>query len=87
MHSGQMSMTRQRFDYQKMTAKKFLKQKKKILGNPRYVKNPTYYAPSAMEAFGYREHLNSNLSDQQIISVAGVIVLSEAHAYQPLELE
>ena len=87
MNSGKMSMARQRIDYQKMTAKKFLKHKKKVLGNPRYVQNPTYYAPSAMEAFGYREHHLSNLSDQQIISVAGVVVLSEGHAYQPLEIE
>ena len=87
MNSGKMSMARQRIDYQKMTAKKFLKHKKKILGNPRYVQNPTYYAPSAMEAFGYQEHLYTSLSDQQVISVAGVVVLSEGHAYQPLEIE
>jgi GLPGLI family protein len=87
MNSGKMSMARQRIDYQKMAAKKFLKHKKKVLGNPRYVQNPTYYAPSAMEAFGYREHLYTGLSDKQIISVAGVVVLSEGHAYQPLEIE
>lgn len=82
-----MSFVKQRVDYQKMAAEKFLKYKKKTLGNPRYVQDPVYYAPNAMEAYGYKEYRNSRISDQQITSVAGVIILSEAHAYQPLELK
>lgn len=87
MSGGKMSFGKQRVDYQKITAKKFMKYKKKILGNPRYVQDPTYYAPDAMSAFGYKEHLNSSLTDKQFIGVAGMIVLSETHAYQPLEIE
>ena len=82
-----MNFVKQRVDYHKMTAEKFLEYKKKTLGNSRYVQDPAYYAPDAMEAFGYKEYRNSRISDQQITSVAGVIILSEAHAYQPLELK
>lgn len=46
---------KQRVDYQKMSAAKFLAYKKKVLGNSRYLKEPTYYAADPMQAFGYVE--------------------------------
>lgn len=82
-----MKFVKQRVDYQKMSAEKFLKHKKKILGNPRYVQDPTYYAPDAINAFGYKETRMSSISKNQFHSMAGVIILTETHVYQPLELK
>lgn len=76
----------QRVDYQEMKASKFLAYKKKVLGNPRYLKDPTYYAPDPMTAFGYVEN-SFNSSGDNVRSVAGVVIISNPHQYQPLELK
>ena len=83
---GQGKFTAQRVDYQEMKASKFLAYKKKVLGNPRYLKDPTYYAPDPMTAFGYIE-TSYNSTGNQISSVAGVVIVSNPHQYQPLELK
>ena len=74
----------QRVDYQEMKASKFLAYKKKVLGNPRYLKDPTYYAPDPMTAFGYVEN-SFNAAGDNVSSVAGVVLISNPHQYQPLE--
>ncbi|MBQ4525009.1 MAG: GLPGLI family protein [Bacteroidaceae bacterium] len=84
---GKMKFVKQRVDYQKMKASKFLKHKAKMLNNPRYVQNPTYYAPNAMDAFGYQETRGSRISDRSFNTVAGVIIPTTVNAYQPLELK
>ena len=47
----------------------------------------TYYAPDAMNAFGYVEKHYSGASGNSVNSVAGVVILNKAHQYQPLEKE
>ena len=81
---GRGKFAAQRVDYQKMKASKFLAYKKKVLGNPRYLKEPTYYAPDPMTAFGYVENSFNSVGDN-IRSVAGVVLISNPHQYQPLE--
>lgn len=83
---GRGKFAAQRVDYQKMKASKFLAYKKKVLGNSRYVKNPTYYAADPMETFGYVEN-SYNSAGGSVSSVAGVVIISNPHQYQPLELE
>ena len=83
---GHGKFAAQRVDYQKMKASKFLAYKKKVLGNSRYLKDPTYYAPDPMTAFGYVEN-SFNSSGDNIRSVAGVVLISNPHKYQPLELK
>ena len=83
---GKGKFAAQRVDYQEMKASAFLAYKKKVLGNSRYVKNPTYYAPDPMEAFGYVEN-SFNSAGDNISSVAGVVIVSNPRQYQPLELE
>ncbi|MBR6826697.1 MAG: GLPGLI family protein, partial [Prevotella sp.] len=83
---GKGKFAAQRVDYQEMKASAFLAYKKKVLGNSRYVKNPTYYAPAPMEAFGYVEN-SFNSAGDNISSVAGVVIVSNPRQYQPLELE
>ena len=83
---GQGKFTTQRVDYQEMKASDFLAYKKKVLGNSRYVKNPTYYVPDPMTAFGYVEK-SYNPTGNQVSSVAGVVIVSNPHQYQPLELK
>ena len=83
---GRGKFAAQRVDYQKMKASKFLAYKKKVLGNPRYLKDPTYYAPDPMTAFGYVENSFNSVGDN-IRSVAGVVLISNPHQYQPLELK
>ena len=83
---GRGKFAAQRVDYQKMKASKFLAYKKKVLGNSRYVKNPTYYAASPMETFGYVEN-SFNSAGENISSVAGVVLVSNPRQYQPLELK
>ena len=78
---------RQRVDFQKKSAADFLAYKKKVLGSSRYLKDPTYYAPDAMNAFGYVEKHYSGASGSSVNSVAGVVILNKAHQYQPLEKE
>ena len=78
---------RQRVDFQKKSAADFLAYKKKVLGSSRYLKDPTYYAPDAMNAFGYVEKHYSGASGNSVNSVAGVVILNKAHQYQPLEKE
>lgn len=76
----------QRVDYQKMTASMFLAYKQKVLGNPRYLKDPTYYATDPMTAFGYVEN-SYNSAGGSVSSVAGVVIVSNPHQYQPLEMK
>ena len=83
---GRGKFAAQRVDYQEMKASKFLAYKKKVLGNPRYLKDPTYYAPDPMTAFGYVENSYSSSGDN-VRSVAGVVIISNPHQYQPLELK
>jgi len=83
---GRGKFTAQRVDYQKMKASKFLAYKKKVLGNPRYLKDPTYYAPDPMKAFGYVEN-SFNSAGDNVRSVAGVVLISNPHQYQPLEFK
>ena len=83
---GHGKFVSQRVDYQKMKASKFLAYKKKVLGNPRYLKDPTYYAPDPMTAFGYVEN-SFNSAGNNVSSVAGVVIVSNPHQYQPLELK
>ena len=83
---GRGKFAAQRVDYQKMNASAFLAYKKKVLDNPRYLKNPTYYAPDPMEAFGYVEN-SFNSAGDNVRSVAGVVLISNPHQYQPLELK
>ena len=83
---GHGKFAAQRVDYQKMKASKFLAYKKKVLGNPRYLKDSTYYAPDPMTAFGYVEN-SFNSSGDNVRSVAGVVLISNPHKYQPLELK
>ena len=83
---GHGKFAAQRVDYQKMKASKFLAYKKKVLGNSRYLKDPTYYAPDPMTAFGYVEN-SFNSSGDNVRSVAGVVLISNPHKYQPLELK
>ena len=83
---GHGKFAAQRVDYQKMKASKFLAYKKKVLGNPRYLKDPTFYAPDPMTAFGYVEN-SFNSSGDNVRSVAGVVLISNPHKYQPLELK
>ena len=83
---GKGKFASQRVDYQEMKASKFLAYKKKVLGNSRYVNNPTYYAPDPMEAFGYVEN-SFNSTGDNIRSVAGVVIVSNPRQYQPLELK
>ena len=83
---GHGKFAAQRVDYQEMKASKFLAYKKKVLGNSRYLKDPTYYAPDPMTAFGYVEN-SYNSSGDNVRSVAGVVLISNPHKYQPLELK
>ena len=78
---------RQRVDFQKKSAADFLAYNKKVLGSSLYLKDPTYYAPDAMNAFGYVEKHYSGASGSSVNSVAGVVILNKAHQYQPLEKE
>lgn len=84
--NGRGKFARQRVDYQKMEASKFLSYKKKVLGNSRYVKKSTYYATSPIKAFGYVEKSLSSSGDN-MSSVAGVVIVSNPRWYQPLELK
>jgi len=81
---GQGRFSAQRVDYQKMKAPAFLAYKKKVLGSSRYLKDPTYYAPDPMEAFGYVEN-SFNSAGDNVRSVAGVVIVPDPHQYQPLE--
>ena len=81
---GHGKFVSQRVDYQKMKASKFLAYKKKVLDNPRYLKAPTYYAPDPMTAFGYVENSFNSVGDN-VRSVAGVVIVTNPHQYQPLE--
>lgn len=81
---GRGKFVSQRVDYQKLKASKFRAYKKKVLGNSRYLTNPTYYAPDPMEAFGYVETIYNSAGDN-VRSVAGVVIVSNPHQYQPLE--
>ena len=83
---GRGKFASQRVDYQKKSATEFLAYKQKVLGNRRYLKDPTYYAPDPMTAFGYVENSFSSSGDN-IRSVAGVVLISNPHQYQPLEME
>ena len=83
---GHGKFASQRVDYQKMKASTFMAYKKKVLGNSRYVKNPTYYAPDPMTAFGYVEN-SFNPAGDNISSVAGVVVVANPRQYKPLELK
>lgn len=71
-------------DYHKVNRKNLMMFKKKTLGHPRYVKEPTYYVTDAADEVGeiimgdmtYYVGLNSHM-----------MILQKGHVYQPLELE
>lgn len=83
---NQGTFTRQRFDFQKMEHGKFLKFKKKILGNKLYPQHPNFYAPNALSSFGSVEHWQGT-GGRTIQRANGVVMLDKAHVYQPLELK
>lgn len=71
-------------DYHKVNRKNLMMFKKKTLGHPRYVKEPTYYVTDAADEvceiikgdMTYYVGLNSHM-----------MILQKGHVYQPLELE
>ena len=71
-------------EYQKLSRKKLMDFKKRVLGNPRYVKEPTYYVQDNADDVGevdldgtvYYVGFNSHM-----------MILQKSHVYQPLELE
>jgi len=69
-------------DYQKLSRKKLMEYKKKTLGNPRYVKEPTYYVPKLPDDY-------DDLTYQGTVYhiSARMLVPQKSHVYQPLELE
>ncbi len=69
-------------DYQKITRKELMKYKKKVLGNPRYIKDPVYYVTEQPEDFGEIRH-----NGKIYYSANHMLIPQKAHVYQPLELE
>jgi len=71
-------------DYQKLSRKKMLEFKKKTLGNPRYVKEPTYYVPKDADDVG---EIDLDGTTYYVGFNSHMIILQKSHVYQPLELE
>ena len=71
-------------NYQRLSRKKLLAFKKKTLGNPRYVKEPTYYVPAGADDVG---EINLNGTTYYVGMNSHMMILQKSHVYQPLELE
>ena len=71
-------------NYQKLSRKKLLAFKKKTLGNPRYVKEPTYYVPAGADDVG---EINLNGTTFYVGMNSHMMILKKSHVYKPLELE
>ena len=69
-------------DYQKLSRKKMVSFKNKVLGNPRYAKEPTYYVSEQPDDFG-----EMNVNGVIYYSANHMLIPQKAHVYQPLELE
>ena len=71
-------------NYQKLTRKKLMAFKKKIFGNPRYVKEPNYYVPKNADNVA---ETNVNGTTYYIGLNSHMLILQKSHVYQPLELK
>lgn len=71
-------------NYQKLSRKKLMAFKKKIFGNARYVKNPTYYVPEGSDTVC---EINLNGSTYLVGMNSHMMILQKSHVYKPLELE
>ena len=71
-------------NYQKLSRKKLLAFKKRTLGNPRYVKEPTYYVPAGADDVG---EINLNGTTFYVGMNSHMMILKKSHVYKPLELE
>ena len=69
----------------RMKYAKLLKHRNEIYGNRQYAKNPTYYVPDLGGSINNMDVLNHD--GQQLVFANGHPLLTEAHVYQPLELE
>ena len=58
--------------------------KKKVFGNPRYVKEPNYYVPEGSDTV---VEVNKNGKTYYVGMASRMIILQKSHVYQPLELE
>ena len=58
--------------------------KKKIFGNPRYVKEPNYYVPENTDIIG-ETNVNGTIYYMGLNS--HMLILQKSHVYQPLELK
>ena len=72
-------------DVQRMKYAKLLKHRNEIYGNRQYAKNPTYYVPDLGGSINNMDVLNHD--GQQLVFANGRPLLTEAHVYQPLEME
>lgn len=70
--------------FQKISRKKFVAFKKRVLGNKRYPKEPTYYVPEGAEDI---IEINVNGNFINLGMNTHMIVLEKSYVYQPLELE
>ena len=71
-------------NYQRLSRKKLMAFKKKTLGNPRYVKEPTYYVPAGTDDVG---EINLNGTTYYVGMNSHMMILQKSHVYKPLELE
>ena len=71
-------------DYHKVNRKNLMMFKKKTLGHPRYVKEPTYYVTDAADEVG--EIINGDMTYYVGLN-SHMMILQKGHVYQPLELE
>ena len=71
-------------DYHKLSRKKLMAFKKKVFGNPRYVKEPNYYVPEGSDTVG---ECYINGTTYYVGMDSHMIILQKSHVYQPLELK
>ena len=71
-------------DYHKLSRKKLMAFKKKVFGNPRYVKEPNYYVPEGSDTV---VEVNKNGMTYYVGMDSHMIILQKSHVYQPLELK
>ena len=71
-------------DYHKLSRKKLMVFKKKVFGNPRYVKEPNYYVPEGSDTV---VEVNKNGMTYYVGMDSHMIILQKSHVYQPLELK
>ena len=71
-------------NYQKLSRKKMMEFKKKIFGNPRYVKEPNYYVPKDADIIA---ETNVNGTIYYVGLNTHMLILQKSHVYQPLELK